>query len=52
MLELELAAGGVLVDEGSRLLLAVAVREHGTGGPWRLFSGQVLALATCEWGWP
>lgn len=49
VLEEELA-GAVLVEAGA-LQLALAVREHGTGGPWVLYRAQVLALATSEVGW-
>ena len=52
ILERELADVGALVDTCMRIDMAVAVREHGSGQPFKLFRGVVRALVAEEMGWP
>jgi hypothetical protein len=52
ILEEHLAKEGVLVDASGRVDAAVAVREHGSFKPFRLFTGTVLAVQAQELAWP
>ncbi|MCW5867463.1 MAG: hypothetical protein KIS61_09390 [Candidatus Eremiobacteraeota bacterium] len=52
ILEDHVAEEGAFVATTGRVDAAVAIREHGSGKPFRLFTGAVLVIQAQEVAWP